>query len=128
MLGWFAAGVNTVDNLSELHIDLQYDNYFVLFHNSIKWFYFFYMKAEIWSHILIFLKMINYQLLSNLLHKTVKSFKKKVSTLYNVRYDWIFTFHLKYFGIPEIYWKLTCSKMSKGHFIWFWGCTYSITM
>lgn len=30
VLGWFAAGVNTVDNLSELHIDLQYDNYFVL--------------------------------------------------------------------------------------------------
>lgn len=56
VLGWFAAGVNTVDNLSELHIDLQYDNYFVLFHNSIKWFYFFYMKAEIWSHILIFFK------------------------------------------------------------------------
>lgn len=56
MLGWFAAGVNTVDNLSELHIDLQYDNYFVVFHNSIKWFYFFYLKAEIWNHILIFFK------------------------------------------------------------------------
>lgn len=46
VLGWFAAGVNTVDNLSELHIDLQYDNYFVLFHNSIKWFYFFLYESR----------------------------------------------------------------------------------
>lgn len=53
-----------------------------------------------------FFKMINYQLLSNLLHKTVKSFKKGI---YLVQCNiWIFTFHLKYFGIPEIYWKLTC--------------------
>lgn len=55
-----------------------------------------------------FFKMINYQLLSNLLHKTVKSFKKG-TCIYLVQCKiWIFTFHLKYFGIPEINWKLTC--------------------
>lgn len=75
MLGWFAAGVNTVDNLSELHIDLQYDNYFVVFHNSIKWFYFFlYESRNLEPYFNFFL---NDQLLSNLLHKTVKSFKKR---------------------------------------------------
>lgn len=80
-----------------------------------------------------FFKMINYQLLSNLLHKTVKSFKKGI---YLVQCKIWLNIHISF----KVFWHTwdllkvdmqidsICSKMSKGHFIWFWGCIYSITM